>query len=164
MPGRIRPTVCLERQCSNVRKNLHFNITGRITLNNLSLETVFVWPIEWSFKTGSTVTSCVIIDIGQRGNVWYPLLLPGVERLEPGQDDRLCAMITDVFKVAMEEDSDLTHTMLSENVSDLTHTTLSENVSDLTHINMSENVSDLTHTTLSESVRTAAKTNCNLRL
>ncbi len=33
----------------------HVNITEPVTRDHLSWETTFLWPIRWSFKTGSTV-------------------------------------------------------------------------------------------------------------
>ncbi len=37
------------------QKDLHFNITEPVTKDHLSWQTTFLWPVEWPFKTGSTV-------------------------------------------------------------------------------------------------------------
>ena len=37
------------------QKDLHFNITEPVIRDHLSWQTIFLWPMVWSFKTGSTV-------------------------------------------------------------------------------------------------------------
>ncbi len=46
----------LSWQTMHFRQNdLHFNITEPVTRDHLSWQTTFLWPMGWSFKTGSTV-------------------------------------------------------------------------------------------------------------
>ncbi len=43
------------RAISSGQKVLHLSLNEPVTKDHLSWETIFLWPMGWSFKTGSTV-------------------------------------------------------------------------------------------------------------
>ncbi len=57
----------LSWQATHFRQDLHFNnfnITEKpVTRDHLSWQTTFLWPMGWSFKTGSTVLPSKLCDM-----------------------------------------------------------------------------------------------------
>ncbi len=47
------------RTTSFLQKVLHSSVYEPVTKDHLSWETIFLWPMVWSFKTGSTVLPCL---------------------------------------------------------------------------------------------------------
>ena len=70
----------LSWQATHIWQDLHFNITEPVTRDHLSCHTTFLWPMWWSFKTGSTVyanqynTSAIV----QRNLIQREINWPGV--------------------------------------------------------------------------------------